>query len=69
MPINDLLAQHQLARLHASAAPTDEERAAFIDLEEVYAAKIDSWRAALGLPREGWPMAPNAQPGTDRFAG
>ena len=55
MPINDLLAQHQLAQLNAQAAATDEERTHFADLESYYAAKIDAWRAALDLPNEGWP--------------
>lgn len=55
MPINDLLAQHQLARLSAAAATSEEERTAFAGLESYYAAKIDAWRAALDLPRDGWP--------------
>lgn len=55
MPMNDLLAQHQLAQLNAKTATTEEERAHFVDLEEVYASKIDAWRAALDLPPEGWP--------------
>lgn len=55
MPINDLLAQHQLAQLNASNAASDEERTHFADLESVYAAKIAAWRAALDLPPEGWP--------------
>jgi hypothetical protein len=55
MPINDLLAQHQLAQLNAQNAATDEERMHFADLESLYAAKIEAWREALGLPNEGWP--------------
>jgi hypothetical protein len=55
MPINDLLAQHQLAQLNARAAGSDEERTAFTDLESYYAARIAAWRAALDLPPDGWP--------------
>lgn len=55
MPINDLLAQHQLAQLNAQTARTDEERTHFADLESVYAAKIEAWRAAIGLSGDGWP--------------
>lgn len=55
MPINDLLAQHQLAQLNGQTASTDEERTHFADLESYYAAKIDAWRAALDLPSDGWP--------------
>lgn len=55
MPINDLLAQHQLAQLNAQTAETDEERTHFADLESYYAAKIDAWRSALDLPNDGWP--------------
>jgi hypothetical protein len=55
MPVNDLLAQHQLAQLNAQNAATDEERTRFIDLESVYAAKIEAWRAAIGLSNDGWP--------------
>lgn len=58
MPINDLLARHQLAKLNANAAQTDEERAHYTDLESAYAAKIEAWRTALDLPAEGWPAAP-----------
>jgi hypothetical protein len=46
MPINDLLAQHQLAQLNARNATSDEERSAFTDLESYYAARIAAWRAA-----------------------
>lgn len=55
MPINDLLARHQLAQLSATSAATTEERTRFADLESVYAAKIEAWRTALGLPNDGWP--------------
>ena len=55
MPMNDLLAQHQLAQHQAQNAATDEERTHFADLESVYAAKIEAWRAALDLPNDGWP--------------
>lgn len=55
MPINDLLAKHQLAQLNAQTATSDEDRLHFIDLESVYAAKIEAWRAALDLPQDGWP--------------
>lgn len=55
MPINHLLAQHQLAQLNASNARSEEERARFVDLETVYAEKIEAWRTALDLPSEGWP--------------
>lgn len=55
MPINDLLAQHQMAQLNAQTATSDEERAHFADLESVYARKIEAWRAALDLPQDGWP--------------
>lgn len=55
MPVNDLLAQHQLARLNAQNATSEEERAAFADLEAYYAARITAWREALELPQTGWP--------------
>ena len=55
MPMNDLLAQHQLAQHKAQNANTGEERTHFADLETVYAAKIAAWRAALDLPQDGWP--------------
>ena len=55
MPMNDLLAQHQLAQHKAQTATTDEERTHFADLESYYAAKIDAWRSALDLPNQGWP--------------
>lgn len=55
MPINDLLARHQLAQLRTRTAPSEEERTASADLESYYAAKIEAWRTALSLPREGWP--------------
>lgn len=55
MPMNDLLAQHQLAQLKAREAGSSQERARFADLESLYAEKIEAWRAALGLPNEGWP--------------
>lgn len=55
MPMNDLLAQHQLAQHQAQNATTDEERERFADLESYYAAKIDAWRDALDLPNQGWP--------------
>ena len=55
MPMNDLLAQHQLAQHKAQTAPNDAERKHYSDLESVYAAKIDAWRTALDLPDEGWP--------------
>ena len=55
MPMNDLLAQHQLAQHRAQNAESDEERTHFADLETVYAAKIEAWRAAPDLPQDGWP--------------
>jgi hypothetical protein len=63
MPINDLLAQHQLAQLNARNATSDEERSAFTDLESYYAARIAAWRAALELEPEGWPAPETAQKG------
>lgn len=57
MPVNDLLAQHQLARLNAQNAASPEDRAAFADLETYYAERIGAWRAALNLPQGGWPTA------------
>ena len=55
MPMNELLARHQLAQHKAQTATSDEERTRFADLESYYAAKIDAWRSALDLPPEGWP--------------
>lgn len=55
MPINDLLAKHQLAKLKADHAANDESRSHFVDLESVYASKIEAWRSALDLPQDGWP--------------
>lgn len=55
MPMNDLLARHQLAQHKAKAATSDEERTHFADLESYYAAKIEAWRAALDLAPDGWP--------------
>lgn len=63
MPINELRAQHQLAQHNARTATSDEERAAFADLESYYAARIEAWRAALGTPPEGLPAAANANAG------
>ena len=60
MPMNDLLAQHQLAQHKAQNATTGEERTHFADLETVYAAKIAAWRAALDLPQDGWPAESKA---------
>lgn len=63
MPMNDLLAQHQLAQLNARTAESDEDRARFSDLESIYAAKIEAWRAALELPSTGWPNPHSAGDG------
>ena len=57
MPMNDLLARHQLARLNAQNAASPEDRATFAGLEAYYAERIEAWREALDLPRAGWPAA------------
>ena len=60
MPLNQLLHQHQLAKLNAATAETASARASYRDLAGDYASRIGAWRRTEGLPEAGWPSGARA---------
>lgn len=57
MNVNQLLHNHQLARLKAQHAHSRGERNANSDLINHYARQITAWRRSEGLSETGWPHA------------
>ena len=56
MNINQLLYDHQLAKLCAQHALKIEDRTVNCDLTGHYAGLIDDWRRDHSLPQNGWPQ-------------
>jgi hypothetical protein len=57
MNVNQLLHNHQLARLKTQHAPSRGEREVNTDLINHYARQITAWRSSEGLSESGWPHA------------
>ena len=55
MDINQLLHNHQLAKLNAQFAFLREDRETNFDLVRHYAKRITAWRESAGLSDAGWP--------------
>ena len=54
MNVNQLLHNHQLAKLKAQHAHSRGERETNSDLISHYAQQITAWRRSEGLPETGW---------------
>jgi len=57
MNVNQLLHNHQLAKLKAQHAHSRWEREDYSDLIGHYAQQITAWRKSEGLSETGWPHA------------
>ena len=57
MNVNQLLHNHQLAKLKAQHAPSRADREVNSDLISHYARQITAWRKSDGLSATGWPHA------------
>lgn len=55
MTLNQLLHNHQRAKLHAQQARSNVDRETYFDLVGYYAKRITDWRRAKGLSDMGWP--------------
>lgn len=55
MNVNQLLHNHQLAKLKAQHAHSRKDRDVNFDLVGHYAEQITAWRKAEGLSEIGWP--------------
>ncbi len=55
MDMNQLLYNHQLAKLNAQHSPSGKSRKSNFDLIDHYAGRITDWRRAEGLSDTGWP--------------
>lgn len=55
MDVNELLFDHQLAKLHCQHASSREDRNTNRALVGRHAGRITAWRKAEGLPAKGWP--------------
>ncbi len=55
MDLNQLLYNHQLAKLNAGHTPPGGDRDTYFDLVGYYARRITEWRRANGLSEIGWP--------------
>jgi hypothetical protein len=55
MDMNQLLYNHQLAKLNAQHSLSDQCRKSSFDLVGHYAGMIAAWRRANGLSQTGWP--------------
>ncbi|WP_169053585.1 hypothetical protein [Alteraurantiacibacter aquimixticola] len=55
MDMNQLLYNHELAKLNAKRAILLDDRKTYFDLVNHYAKRIAEYRTARGLPRTGWP--------------
>jgi hypothetical protein len=53
--MNQLLYNHQLAKLNAQHSRSDKSRKSNFDLVGHYAARITAWRRTQGLCETGWP--------------
>lgn len=55
MNLNQLLYNHQLAKLNAGQARVGADRDTYFDLVGYYAKRLTEWRRANGLSEIGWP--------------
>jgi len=55
MDMNQLLYDHQLAKLNAQYSPSGKNFEYDVDLVGDYAGRITAWRRAEGLSETGWP--------------
>lgn len=55
MNLNQLLHNHQRAKMNARQARSKEDRETYFDLVGYYAKRITDWRRAQGLSDIGWP--------------
>jgi len=56
MNVNQLLHNHQLAKLMAQHADSRKDRDVNFDLVSHYTKQITAWRRAEGLSDTGWPQ-------------
>ena len=54
MDLNQLLDNHQLAKMNAKRSSSDEDRSTYFDLVSYYAKRIEAWRRNAGLPAATW---------------
>lgn len=54
MNINQLLYNHQLAKLNAQQATSGKDGGVYFDLVGYYDRRIIAWRRARGLSELGW---------------
>ena len=55
MTLNQLLYNHQLAKLNAQSAASRVDQETYFDLVGPYAKRITDYRRANGLSETGWP--------------
>ncbi|GGD44615.1 hypothetical protein [Croceicoccus pelagius] len=55
MNLNQLLHNHQRAKLNARQVRSSEDRETYFDLVGYYAKRITDWRRTKGLSDIGWP--------------
>ena len=55
MDMNQLLYNHQLAKMQASEVPAGNDHAGLNALVDHHAGQITAWRRTNGLPEAGWP--------------
>lgn len=62
--MNQLLYDHQLAKLHAQYSPSGRNFEPDVDLVGHCAGRITAWRRAQGLSETGWPRDERIEPGS-----
>ena len=62
MSLNQLLYNHQLAKLNAQTAISQADRATYSELVGHYAQRITDYRRAHGLSDTGWPRDEREKP-------
>lgn len=54
MDLNQLLYNHQLAKMNASRSASNEDRETYFDLVGYYEKRIATFKSSVGLSATGW---------------
>lgn len=54
MDLNQLLYNHQLAKMNASRSASDEDRKTYFDLVGYYEKRIAAYKSSIGRSATGW---------------